>query len=95
LIREDGNEIVFSMVASEQKGKQKWVIYNASERITVDSIIKKGDSLFVEMPLFDSRMRLHVSPDKTMTGTWTRAITAGTAVGRWKKYSAVCRSAAR
>ena len=79
LIREDGNEIVFSMVASEQKGKQKWVIYNASERITVDSIIKKGDSLFVEMPLFDSRMRLHVSPDKTMTGTWTRAITAGTA----------------
>ena len=79
LIREDGNEIVFTMVASEQKGKQKWVIHNAGERITVDSIIKKGDSVFVEMPLFDSRMRLHVSPDKSMTGTWTRAITAGTA----------------
>ena len=50
------------------------------ERITVDSVVQKGDSIFAEMPLFDSRMRVHVRPDKSMTGTWTRAISVGNAV---------------
>jgi thiol-disulfide isomerase/thioredoxin len=77
MLREDGNEIVFTMTTTIIKGQHKWVIRNADERIVVDSIIKKGDSLLVEMPLFDSRMRLHVSPDGSMTGTWTRAVTAG------------------
>ncbi len=80
MLREDGNEIVFTMTTTSINGQYKWVIRNADERITVDSIIKKDDSLFVEMPLFDSRMRLHVSAGGTMTGTWTRAITAGYAV---------------
>jgi len=80
LHREDGNQIVFMMNAGTVNGRPQWVIRNAGERITIDSIVQKGDSLFVEMPLFDSRMRLHVSPDKSMTGTWTRAITSGIAV---------------
>ncbi len=79
LLREDGHEIVFTMTDSMANGRHKWVIRNAGERITVDSIVRKGDSLFVEMPLFESRMRLHVSADKTMKGTWTRAITSGIA----------------
>ncbi len=79
LLREDGNTIVFNFTSSSVNGKQQWVIRNAGERIRVDSIVQKGDSLLVEMPLFDSRMRVHVSKDKAMTGTWTRAITSGMA----------------
>jgi thiol-disulfide isomerase/thioredoxin len=80
LQREDGNQIVFIMNTGTVNGRPQWVIRNAGERITVDSIVQKGDSLLVEMPLFDSRMRLRVSQDKSMTGTWTRAITSGNAV---------------
>jgi thiol-disulfide isomerase/thioredoxin len=80
MLREDGNEIVFTMTATKENGRHKWVIKNAGESITVDSIIQHGDSVYAEMPLFDSRMRLHVSSDKSMTGTWTRAISVGNAV---------------
>jgi peroxiredoxin len=68
--REDGRAIVFNMSSSTEKGKPVWVITNASEKLRVDSIVQKGDSVFVEMPFFDSRMRLQVHPDKSLTGTW-------------------------
>ena len=80
MLREDGNEIVFTMTATMENGRHKWIIRNAGERISVDSIIQLGDSIYAEMPLFDSRMRLHVSSDKSMKGTWTRAISVGNAV---------------
>ena len=74
--RPDGYAIVFNMLATVKNGKTTWVIRNDSEKLIVDSIRTEGDSLYVEMPFFDSRMRLAVSKDKVMTGSWIRGSTA-------------------
>ena len=34
-----------------------WIIHNAEELITLDSIIFKSDSFFIQLPLFDSEMK--------------------------------------
>ena len=77
--REDGNQIVFNMDYSKVNGMHRIIIRNAGERLTVDSIQQKGDSLLVEMPFFDSRLRLAIGNDNFISGTWTKATTAGEA----------------
>ena len=74
--REDGRAIVFNMTTSMVKGKPVWIITNASEKLRVDSIVRQGDSLFVEMPFFDSRMRMKMSADGSMNGTWYKGTTS-------------------
>jgi peroxiredoxin len=74
--RPDGYKIVFNMLSSVKNGRIIWVIRNDTEKLVVDSIRIKDDSLFIEMPFFDSRMRLTVSKDKVMTGSWIRGSTA-------------------
>lgn len=73
--REDGRSIVFNMTASVAKGRKIWVISNASEKLRVDSIVQQGDSLFVEMPFFDSRLRMKQESDGSMSGTWYKGTT--------------------
>lgn len=74
--REDGVPIVFNMVVKSEKNQPVWVISNASEKLRVDSIRKKGDSLYADMPFFDSRFSMHVSSNKTMKGYWYKGTTA-------------------
>jgi thiol-disulfide isomerase/thioredoxin len=73
--REDGVSIVYNMVVSSEKGKTVWTIRNASEKLRVDSIRKFSDSLFVDMPFFDSRMSLSVGSDKVLKGFWYKGTT--------------------
>lgn len=68
--RKDGNSIIFNMQRTRIKGKEVWTILNASERLKVDAIKRNKDSFFVEMPFFDSRMRLSLQKDNSFTGTW-------------------------
>lgn len=68
--RKDGNSIVFNMGRKIVQGKEVWTILNASERLKVDAIKRNKDSFFVEMPFFDSRMRLCLQKDNSFTGTW-------------------------
>ncbi len=44
-------------------------IFNAEETIVIDEIIQKGDSIFFEMPVFDSEFRLRLFPGQ-MQGNW-------------------------
>jgi peroxiredoxin len=75
MTREDGIPIVFNMVAQSENNQPVWVISNASERLRVDSIKKKGDSLYIDMPFFDSRLSMYVSSDQTMKGYWYKGTT--------------------
>lgn len=47
-----------------------WHFRNAEEIIPVDSVVLKGDSFFVVLPLFDSSLRGVWSAD-SLRGTWT------------------------
>lgn len=78
--REDGRAIVFNMTSVVEKGKITWIIANAEERLKVDSIVQKGDSLFAEMPFFDSRFRVKINPDKSLSGIWIKGTSAADAI---------------
>jgi thiol-disulfide isomerase/thioredoxin len=46
------------------------VVHNGLERITVDDIERRGDSLFVRMPLFDSQFMARIVDATTLEGYW-------------------------
>lgn len=76
LSRKDSVPIIFNM----QVSKQQWIIQNAAERLKVDSIKIVGDSLFVDMPFFDSRIIVKKEKDGTMRGFWYKGTTSVDAV---------------
>lgn len=71
LHREDGHNIVFNFEWTIEKGKPVWFIRNASERIRVADILVKGDSMNVQMPLFESQFRIKKTGD-VLTGSWIK-----------------------
>ncbi len=46
------------------------VILNADERITVDEIMYKGDSIFMMLPVFDSEFKGKVNSNSSIEGYW-------------------------
>lgn len=73
LKRADGKSIVFNFEWKTENGKPAWYIRNASERIHVTDIqaSKKGDSLIVNMPLFESQFRIKKDKSgKLISGYW-------------------------
>jgi thiol-disulfide isomerase/thioredoxin len=56
------NDSVALPVHFEVAGK-KWDFINAQERISVTEISQRGDSVFVQMPLFDSEIRCRLKGD--------------------------------
>jgi len=71
ITRNDGNKIRFVFDWKTAKGKTVWVIHNAAERINVDNITIEGDSLFVQMPVFESQFRVKKTVNK-LEGSWIK-----------------------
>ena len=71
LYRTDGSNITFTFEWKTEKGKPVWYIRNAAERIKVTNIALNGDSLFVQMPVFESQFRLKKTGDK-LSGVWIK-----------------------
>lgn len=71
LHREDGHIIVFNFEWKEEHGKPVWYIRNATERLKVSDITASGDSLFVQMPLFESQFRIKRS-GRSLDGVWMK-----------------------
>jgi thiol-disulfide isomerase/thioredoxin len=73
LHRTDGQRIIFNFEWTVEKGKQIWYIRNASERIRVTDIQAKGDSMIVQMPLFESQFRIKKEKDgASLSGNWIK-----------------------
>ena len=71
LLRSDGAAIRFTFEWKVEKAKQVWYIHNAAEKIKVTNIKSKGDSLIVQMPVFESEFRL-VYQNKKLSGEWIK-----------------------
>lgn len=71
LQRNDTATIPFTFEWKNEKGKNVWYIKNAEEKIKVSDIQKKGDSLIVQMPVFESQFRVKYS-NKKLSGLWIR-----------------------
>ncbi|MBS1511365.1 MAG: TlpA family protein disulfide reductase [Bacteroidetes bacterium] len=71
LLRKDGNSIPFTIEWKTAQHKPVWYIHNAAEKIRVDNITVAGDSLFVQMPVFESQFKLKYS-NNLITGVWLK-----------------------
>lgn len=70
LQRQDGREIVFNFEAKDSARKKILYIINANERLLVDSVIITGDSVFIQMPFFESGFRARLDKDGNLEGHW-------------------------
>ena len=61
IIRPDGNRIAFNFQTRQIAGKIIIHIINGAERLLVDNIRQRGDSLFIDMPFFDSHFAHRIS----------------------------------
>ena len=63
-------ELPFNFEIKQVKGKTKLVIQNAKERIVVEEIVLKKDSLNFKMPIFDSEFKTQIIGDTVLVGSW-------------------------
>jgi thiol-disulfide isomerase/thioredoxin len=72
LIRQDGQNIVFSFDVRYERNQPVIRIHNATEKLDVRQIKIKKDSVFVEMPFFESTFNLQFQRDGSLTGNWVK-----------------------
>lgn len=66
-----GVEIPFNFEVTDVAGRSALTIMNGAERIKVTDITRKGDSVFIHMPLFDSQFKLKLVGNN-LVGKWVR-----------------------
>ena len=71
--RPDGQQIVFNFESKDSAGKKVIYVINAGERLLVDSIKRKADSVFIEMPFFESGFKAKVLPNGNLEGVWVKS----------------------
>ncbi len=69
LNEKEGIELPFNFDVKYKGKKPNIIIKNADERIVVDEITVKGDSVIFKMPVFDTEFRT-VLKDDTLSGLW-------------------------
>ncbi len=74
--RTDGLSVIFNVTEIVVGNKISWIIKNANERLKVDQIQIKGDSLIAELPFFESSFHLKKTKDG-YDGQWLRGTTTG------------------
>jgi thiol-disulfide isomerase/thioredoxin len=70
--RSDGHLIVFNFDIRQSAGKIRVTIINGNEHLLVDDIHQLGDSVFIEMPFFDSHFALRISTEHRLEGSWIK-----------------------
>ncbi|HEY8734559.1 MAG TPA: TlpA disulfide reductase family protein [Puia sp.] len=84
IIRPDGNRIAFNFQTRQIAGKIIIHIINGAERLLVDNIRQRGDSLFIDMPFFDSHFALRISEQQKLEGSYIRNYGTRIAVTRFE-----------
>lgn len=75
--RPDGNEIVFNLRTATEGNKLVFYVVNGSEEMRVPDVEVNGDSILIQMPVFESGFRLKVVSPDSLSGVWQRASSAG------------------
>lgn len=72
LLREDGHAIVYNLDIQEKNGKTVFYVVNGLEKMLVDDVTIVKDSLFINMPVFESSFKLKIVSADSIAGTWTK-----------------------
>jgi thiol-disulfide isomerase/thioredoxin len=74
--REDSLPIAFNILQESNGDSLKWTIINAGEKITVEDIEQKGDSLFINLPFFEANLNLQ-KEGNGYKGIWYKRTSIG------------------
>ncbi|ANH83338.1 redoxin [Niabella ginsenosidivorans] len=72
LQRPDGQRIIFNFESAILKGKPVLYVINAGERLLVDDLKQKGDSLWIRMPFFSSGFTLRIERNGNLKGVYVK-----------------------
>jgi thiol-disulfide isomerase/thioredoxin len=72
LLRTDGKDIVFNLDVQQQKGKTVFYVVNGQERMLINDYTIEQDSLFINMPVFESSFRLKMLSGDSLAGVWIK-----------------------
>ena len=72
IIRPDGKPIVFNFQTKMRSGKLIIYIINGAERLLVNDIREKADSVYIRMPFYDSYFALRMVNSKYLQGDWIK-----------------------
>ena len=67
----NGESLPFNFTLQNQEDKLLMTILNADEKIIIENIELRTDSLIIKLPVFDSEFRLSVIDSNTLKGEWT------------------------
>ena len=70
--RDDLQTIDFITEVKDSAGKKVMYIINGADRMLVDSVVLKKDSVFFELPFFESGFAAKIMPDGNMEGVWIK-----------------------
>ncbi len=76
--RRDGKQIIFALERKQEQGKTVLYILNATDKIKITDIKKAGDSLFFNMPAFESSVRLKILTNGNITGIYIKGTATAT-----------------
>jgi len=72
ILREDGHTIPFNFQTKKIADRIIIYVINGAERLLVDNIRQQDDSIFIEMPFFDSRFALRIMDEQRLEGIWVK-----------------------
>jgi thiol-disulfide isomerase/thioredoxin len=72
IMRGDGHLIPFVFQTRSINGRVIIYVVNGAERLLVDNIRQQGDSLFIDMPFFDSHFALLIKDSEKLEGNWIK-----------------------
>jgi len=70
--RSDSNTIHFNFISETKKGKTTLTIINAEDRLLVDDIQQKGDSLLITLPFFSSSIAAKIISENKLQGVYIK-----------------------
>ena len=70
--RKDGHKIVFNFLSKDSAGKKIIYVINGDEHLLVDSIVTRADSVFIQMPFFESGFAAKLTTEGNLEGEWIK-----------------------
>ena len=72
LLRADGNDIVFNLEVKKIQGKTVLYVLNLPERMLVNDVTIHHDSIFINMPVFESSFKAKIISQDSLSGVWIK-----------------------
>jgi len=85
LERKDGNHVIFQLKKTKEEGRTVLYVINAAEKIKITNVRIAGDSMFFDMPAFESSFRVKLQDNGDMNGTYIKGTAGNTQY--WPLYA--------